>query len=452
MNAERLAPWIVVLVMAALMPLLPSRPAARRVGQVALVLAGIGLLTIQASASPGWKLLCASLLFLYLMKGVVLLALPAAAVRRTPALPYLAFFTVWPGMAIEGLQERRAATPSDVQGFGRGLTRFFLGIGLVLIDALLVNRIPALAAAWICVGGLLLAIHLGFSEVLTCLIRLAGRPVDPLFLQPGKSISLEDFWSRRWNRPFVEMDRRLFLRPLMRMLGRGGAMVAVFLISGLLHEMAISYPVGDGWGLPSGYFLLQAAAMLAQNKLRIRSPLWTWGFVLIPLPILFHPPFLLGLPLELVRLLHWALAARPAEWYLNILLWAMPAAQLLVLAASRQVPERLKWAEELPRLGPFNRKLMWTYGIFVVFTIVAFAVVTLVLHAELMRGDRAAVAFAIFVAAYWTLRLGFDNFYFKAADWPEGAEFVVGHALLNSLFAFLTLSYGMVAFWRVLGG
>jgi alginate O-acetyltransferase complex protein AlgI len=46
-------------------------------------------------------------------------------------------------------------------------------------------------------------------------------------------------------------------RPLQRRLGRGPALLGSFLVSGLLHEVAISLPVRAGWGLPKLYFLLQ---------------------------------------------------------------------------------------------------------------------------------------------------------------------------------------------------
>jgi hypothetical protein len=38
--------------------------------------------------------------------------------------------------------------------------------------------------------------------------------------------------------------------------------------------------------------------------------------------------------------------------------------------------------------------------------------------------------------------------YFDHRDWPKGAEFVVGHVLLNCLFAFLIFGYGGVVVWH----
>ena len=76
-----------------------------------------------------------------------------------------------------------------------------------------------------------------------------------LFDRPWAFASVTDFWSRPWNLAFVEMDRRLFLRPLHRFFGSRGARFALFALSGLLHELALSFPAGAGWGLRLAYFL-----------------------------------------------------------------------------------------------------------------------------------------------------------------------------------------------------
>ncbi|MHB8634839.1 MAG: MBOAT family protein [Fimbriimonadaceae bacterium] len=445
MSAMVLLPWLPILAGAAGLPVLIAGKAARRLAQVSLVAAAIAVLALQSDTSPAWRLVASSVLFLYVMKGVVLLAKPRAAVRETRLIAYALFFTAWPGMAIEGLQRRRPAQPEDVRYFGRGLLLLYLGAALVIADAVFHRQLNQYVAGWICLIGLLLGIHFGISEVLTAVVRYCGWPVDPLFRSPEQSRTLEEFWGQRWNLPFVEMDRRLFVRPLVRLLGPAGATAAIFGISGVFHEMALSYPAGGGWGLPLAYFALQAAGTWLQSRGKVRTRLWTIAIILLPLPLLFHPAFIVRLPFALVLWLHVVIRAHAAPWYLSMLLWVLGAAQLLPLAASFQVPQRLNWKEELSKLSPFNHKLMWTYGAFVVLTIVAFAVLTLVLHNELLRGDRAARAFATFAAIYWGLRLLADTFYLKADEWPQGAEFVLGHGLLNSLFAFLALGYGAVA-------
>jgi hypothetical protein len=98
---------------------------------------------------------------------------------------------------------------------------------------------------------------------------------------------------------------------------------------------------------------------------------------------------------------------------------------------------------------PFNRKLLWVQSGFTVLTIIAFGTLTLALHAELLRGDRAALGLACFIGSYWTARILVDAFYFSHEDWPQGKQFVIGHILLTCLFAALASSYWGLFVWQV---
>jgi hypothetical protein len=121
-------------------------------------------------------------------------------------------------------------------------------------------------------------------------------------------------------------------------------------------------------------------------------------------------------------------------------LWLGGIGHFCVLIASFQVPSRLHWKEDLKKLTPFNRKLMWVHGGFAVFTIIAFGTLMLALHAEMLRGDRAALGVALFIGVYWALRVAVDFLYYEHTDWPKGKGFVVGHILLTALFVFLSLT------------
>lgn len=133
----------------------------------------------------------------------------------------------------------------------------------------------------------------------------------------------------------------------------------------------------------------------------------------------------------------------------NLDLWFAGLGHFLVLIASFQVPFRLDWKRDLQQLMPFNRKLLWVQGGFTVLTIIAFGTLTLVLHNELLQGDRAALALAGFIGVYWTARVVVDAVYFSHEDWPKGTAFVVGHALLILLFSLLAASYVALFIWHV---
>ena len=137
------------------------------------------------------------------------------------------------------------------------------------------------------------------------------------------------------------------------------------------------------------------------------------------------------------------------ERLFNVDLWLAGAGHFVILIASFQVPSRLGWKEDLKQLTPFNRKLLWVQGSFTVLTIIAFGILTLVLHAELLHGDRAALGLAAFIGFYWTARILVDAFYFTHTDWPQGRLFLIGHVLLTSLFSFLAVSYFGLCVWHV---
>jgi hypothetical protein len=129
------------------------------------------------------------------------------------------------------------------------------------------------------------------------------------------------------------------------------------------------------------------------------------------------------------------------EGLLSLAVWLAGLGHFVVLIASFQVPYRLGWREDLAKLTPFNRKLMWVHGGFAVYTIAAFGVMTLLLHADIVSGQRAALALSIFIGAYWLLRIIVDFTYYDHSDWPKGKGFVVGHFFLNLLFVFLAATY-----------
>lgn len=79
----------------------------------------------------------------------------------------------------------------------------------------------------------------------------------------------------------------------------GGVLSPVFLISGLFDEIALSLPVRGGFGLPTAYFALHGLLVVAEDRYARRWPRWAvravvFASLLLPLPLLFHPPFVRG--------------------------------------------------------------------------------------------------------------------------------------------------------------
>ena len=142
-------------------------------------------------------------------------------------------------------------------------------------------------------------------------------------------------------------------------------------------------------------------------------------------------------------------ALHTAEEVFSTALWLAGIGHFCVLIASFQVPSRLGWKADLQKLTSFNRKLMWVHGGFAVLTILAFGTLTLALHAEMLRGDRAALGLALFIGVYWALRIAVDFLYYEHKDWPRGGDFMLGHVLLTSLFGYLAVANLGLVIWKV---
>ncbi|HLK70078.1 MAG TPA: MBOAT family protein [Bryobacteraceae bacterium] len=391
--------------------------------------------------TPALRLLIASLGAIYAIKAVAL------AVRGGPstASGLAAFLFAWPGVIPVHFRERQAPQAIDPARFLAAWVRMASGAVSIILLAVYAPAIPGQMLGLAGVAALLLTIHLGILDVLPWLLRWAGFAVPLLFDRPWASRSLNEFWSRRWNLAFVEMNGRLFLKPLRRSFGRPGSRFALFALSGLLHELALSWPAGAGWGLPLGCFLLHGALTAIEERFRIVNRAWTWFWLIAPSPWLFHEPFRRTLIVPLYFWLHRLISHHPWDWYLSLAIYAAALGQLVVPIASFQVPARLGWKEDIPKLTRFNQKVFWVYAFYILLSIVSFSVLTWRLHDEFLAGELAARWIAGFIAVFWTVRVLLDVFWYDHRDWPAGNELVAGHALLTSLFCTLAAVYWFTA-------
>lgn len=129
---------------------------------------------------------------------------------------------------------------------------------------------------------------------------------------------------------------------------------------------------------------------------------------------------------------------------LTLLLWLAGAGQLCVLIASALVPVRLNWRDEFQKLSPLHRQMYWVYGGYVVLSIVAFGLITLLNTAELASGIPLARAFCLYVAIFWTIRL-FLQAILKVKEHLTAWWLRAGYYALSVLFAFFSLIYGWAA-------
>lgn len=266
---------------------------------------------LAAFEPPGFRMLALIVGLLFGMKAVVSVESAADAGFRLPPTTWLAFATLWPGMRPALFARRHRSLPGAKEMLLGGLTYGALGVLLLPLArwAFVVTGSPWLATAPLLVG-LSLLLHFGVFKLAAGLWRMAGVDCRPLFRAPLLSRSLGEFWSRRWNLAFSEMTSAAAYRPVRRRLGRPAGLLAAFLLSGLLHEIAISVPVGAGFGGPTAYFAFHGVLTALEDRMARRGRpvdraagigrLWTVTTVVLPLPLLFHRPFLVGVVWPLI--------------------------------------------------------------------------------------------------------------------------------------------------------
>lgn len=176
-----------------------------------------------------------------------------------------------------------------------GMVNLMFGAVLLWVVARHLVQVPMMAA-WVAMVGLIFVLHFGSFHLVTAFWMQRGRAVEPLMKNPLAACSLADFWGRRWNTAFRDGMNLLVFRPVAMRRGVRPAHWLVFLFSGLLHEAVISLPAGAGWGGPTAYFLLQALGMDLSSRLHLKEGLvcrvWTLAFVILPVGLLFHLPFI----------------------------------------------------------------------------------------------------------------------------------------------------------------
>lgn len=203
------------------------------------------------------------------------------------------FFFLWPGMdARDFAWERRAA------GRERPLVPglIFITVGFVLWFVVIPGIEAPLVAGGLGIAAMLCLLHFGLFDWIAAGYRRFGYPAEPIMREPWKARGLGDFWGNRWNRGFSDWARAFLFLPLTRRFGVAWGTLAGFFASGLAHELVISVPAQGGYGFPTLYFLIQGVGLRAEKRFRAAGDrvtrAWMWLVLLVPAPLLFHPPFL----------------------------------------------------------------------------------------------------------------------------------------------------------------
>jgi hypothetical protein len=266
---------------------------------------------LAPAATPRWgvmTIICAAIYSSFKWISWRTAKIPPASWRRK-----LAWWLAWPGMdVVRFLSEPqdRAALKATSGEWLWAACKTISGACLFAVGVLLVRRGELYFGGWCGMFGMVFMLHFGIFHLMSCGWRAAGVDAPPIMDHPLRSQTLGEFWGRRWNRAFRDAAHAALFRPIARRYGALAAMWAVFLFSGVVHEAGISVPAEAGYGLPTLYFIVQALAIMFQG-LRPGKQLsldrgqlgqaFTTLVVYLPIPILFHPPFVYRVVVPLMQ-------------------------------------------------------------------------------------------------------------------------------------------------------
>ncbi|WP_051313122.1 MBOAT family protein [Sporocytophaga myxococcoides] len=278
---------------------------------VAWFLLAVGMFLTERlteSFPPVLRMLCIILVTLFGMKTVVSVEYYKGRESKLTFIQWISFVAGWFGMR-PNLFETLGAKP--LQGVDElvkfGVKRITAGSCLIILSGYIYTNLTEtffqIFSTALALIGLSLILHFGILNISAGFWRSKGAATRALFKEPMRSVSLAEFWGKRWNLAFSEMTAIALYRPLKPKIGEKAATVTAFVFSGLLHEVAISVPVKAGYGLPLLYFFIQGILIIIERKLeysgilknKIVARSWVFAGLILPFPVLFHVWFLKGI-------------------------------------------------------------------------------------------------------------------------------------------------------------
>lgn len=278
-----------------------------------VVILPCAVLMFTPAAWPRW-------LFMWLLAFVILAGCKWLTWRRTPAprarwWQHAGYLLAWPGLNARSFLSSDRLNKNERPRLREcGFATITLLIGGVLFWGVAgrISDDQKIFSGWIGMVGLVLMLHFGAFHLLSCAWRSAGIDARPIMNHPLVSVSVSEFWGRRWNTAFRDFTHRFLFRPLSSWLGPRRAIVAGFVFSGIIHDLVISVPSGGGYGWPTLFFGTQAAAIFVERSRAglaiglgrgLRGRLFTMLTLTLPAYGLFHPPFVRNIILPFMQAL-----------------------------------------------------------------------------------------------------------------------------------------------------
>jgi Membrane bound O-acyl transferase family len=279
---------------------------------------------LPVSVSPVIVIACRNLLapwaFMWILSFAIFLSLKWLTWWRArpgvahPVWRSTAYLLAWPGMDAPAFLDvgQRVPFPAPVAWL-RAALKMTLGAILLWLVPRSIDQGEPLLRGWLGMLGLILLLHFGTFEIVALLWQSLGVNAKPIMSAPLRSVSLGEFWGKRWNLGFRQLAHELIFRPLQPTAGAATASFLVFVASGLIHELVISLPARAGYGLPTAYFVFQGAGVAMERsgfgkRLGLADGARGWLFTALlaggPAFWLFHPWFVMRVILPLMQAIH----------------------------------------------------------------------------------------------------------------------------------------------------
>ena len=262
-----------------------------------LRLAATVLLLVAAIALPWYfpdqpipRALASALSLLALVK---VLRVAEDAARWSPRLRF------WHALAPFDVDKSTRTAPAlDRRLLGWTALHGAIALGALAVLCVLPRSLPLwMQALRLLLGG---AVVYAGMEAIAGALRLghrqAGIEIPPLQDRPLLSLSIREFWNRRWNRPVSGWLDRYVFEPVAKRRGATVGLLAAFVASGLLHAWVFLASVGWIAAISAGlFFAFQGFFVLVESFVDIRKAsnvlrrVWTLGLLAMSSPLFVDP-------------------------------------------------------------------------------------------------------------------------------------------------------------------
>jgi hypothetical protein len=121
--------------------------------------------------------------------------------------------------------------------------------------------------------------------------------------------------------------------------------------------------------------------------------------------------------------------------------------QLMLFFMSFAIPKALQWSERTASLLPFMRQMFFTYAVYILYSHLFFALISLFLVEELLSGSSTGLALLVFMALWWSGRIFCQFFYFDREGIPDSPFNRIAEGILVTMFFCLIIVYWGGAIW-----